>query len=175
MRIGAYQLIFHRNGALLRNARSRPPKTLKHGVDVGFKVADVMALSFADQRFDIASVAFGIRNVSDPVKGVRELARVVDPGGAVLVLVFGLSPLLGFREFYNFYSQKILPTICGWVTGKKEAYSYLRNSSANFPCGDDRFQITIPFILKLSVLFPLELSQYQSSGRNDRKSEGRTK
>lgn len=114
-----------------------PEKARQAGVDVGFKTADVTNLPFADGQFDLSSIAFGIRNVENTRQGISELARVVKPGGTVMILEFGQPAIPGFREAYNFYSRKVLPTIGGWVTGEKEAYSYLQNSSSNFPCRGD--------------------------------------
>lgn len=103
---------------------------------VRFQVADVMNLSFADASFDITSIAFGIRNVADPVKGLQEMARVTRPGGTVLVLEFGQPSLPVWGSIYQFYSDSILPRVGGLLTGKREAYDYLRKSSAQFPCGE---------------------------------------
>ena len=66
-----------------------PAKAAREGLQVEFQVADAMALPFADASFDVASIAFGIRNVDDPVKCLKEMARVVRPGGRVVVLEFG--------------------------------------------------------------------------------------
>src|SRR5437660_3609955 len=68
--------------------RSAPDKAAKAGLEVRFAVADALSLPYADARFDIASIAFGIRNVDDPVACLREMARVVKPGGSVIVLEF---------------------------------------------------------------------------------------
>lgn len=109
-------------------------KVLNSPFDVEFSIADVMALPFKDNQFDVASISFGIRNVSNPIQGLKEMARVVRPGGHVFVLEFGQMniPILG--RIYNFYSEKVLPIIGGWVTGQKKAYEYLQKSSAKFPC-----------------------------------------
>jgi demethylmenaquinone methyltransferase/2-methoxy-6-polyprenyl-1,4-benzoquinol methylase len=114
-----------------------PAKAAKLGLDIQFSQADVTQLPFADSSFDISSISFGIRNVEDPVKGLAELARVVRPGGVVMVLEFGQPRVPGFREAYNFYSKYVLPKVGGWVTGRRKAYEYLQDSSAQFPCRED--------------------------------------
>lgn len=114
-----------------------PAKAQSRGLDVQFSQADVMNLPFADASFDIASISFGIRNVSDPVKGISELARVVKSGGYVMVLEFGQPKHELIAKAYNLYSEKVLPTIGGLLTGQKSAYEYLQNSSAQFPCRED--------------------------------------
>ena len=66
-----------------------PAKAKKLGLDITWEVEDAMSLSYADNSFDIASIAFGIRNVDDPVRALESMGRVVKPGGRVLVLEFG--------------------------------------------------------------------------------------
>ncbi len=111
-----------------------PAKAKAQNLDIHFEKADVTRLQFEDNRFDISSISFGIRNVSDPVKALQELARVVKPGGKVMVLEFGQVNIPVIGSLYNFYSEKVLPKIGGLVTGQKEAYEYLQKSSAAFPC-----------------------------------------
>lgn len=114
-----------------------PQKAQKLNLPIEFQVADVMALPFADNQFDLSSISFGIRNVSDPVQGLKEMARVVKPGGSVMVLEFGQIQIPFINSLYNFYSEKVLPKIGGWVTGQPQAYEYLQKSSASFPCRDE--------------------------------------
>jgi demethylmenaquinone methyltransferase/2-methoxy-6-polyprenyl-1,4-benzoquinol methylase len=104
---------------------------------IEFEVADVMALPYTDATFDIASIAFGIRNVEEPRRGIAELARVVKPGGRVIVLEFGTPHNRPFRGVYNWYRRAILPRLGGLVTGEREAYNYLDQSTARFPYGLD--------------------------------------
>jgi demethylmenaquinone methyltransferase/2-methoxy-6-polyprenyl-1,4-benzoquinol methylase len=104
------------------------------GSNVRFEQVDVTALPFADSSFDVATISFGIRNVSDPAKGLSELGRVVKPGGKVLVLEFGQPKNSAFNAVYGVYSTRILPKIGGWVSGQPQAYDYLQKSSAAFPC-----------------------------------------
>lgn len=115
--------------AMLEIARRKAP-------DIEFRTADAMALPFDDAAFDISSVAFGIRNVADPAKALREMARVVKPGGRVVVLEFG-QPRGAFAPLYTLYRKHILPRLGGAVTGERDAYEYLESSSARFPSGDD--------------------------------------
>jgi demethylmenaquinone methyltransferase/2-methoxy-6-polyprenyl-1,4-benzoquinol methylase len=105
--------------------------------DITFEVADVTALPFDDDSFDIASISFGIRNVGDPAKGIAEMARVVRPGGRVIVLEFGQPSSRVAGALYQTYRRHLLPRLGGAVTGERGAYEYLESSAARFPCGDD--------------------------------------
>jgi demethylmenaquinone methyltransferase / 2-methoxy-6-polyprenyl-1,4-benzoquinol methylase len=118
-----------------------PAKAAKAGLDITFAQADVTDLAYADDSFDISSISFGIRNVENPGKGLSELARVVRPGGVVMVLEFGQPNVPGFRQAYEFYSRHILPRVGGLVTGRREAYEYLQDSSAQFPCREGFVQL----------------------------------
>jgi demethylmenaquinone methyltransferase / 2-methoxy-6-polyprenyl-1,4-benzoquinol methylase len=113
-----------------------PAKARAKGLDVEFEVADAMQLPYADATFDISSIAFGIRNVDDPVVALSEMARVVVPGGKVVVLEFGQPRgIMGLT--YRFYSKHIIPVIGGILTGHREAYEYLPETAAAFPCRED--------------------------------------
>ena len=121
-------------GPMLEIART---KAEKRGLRASFLQADALRLPFRDGVFDLATIAFGIRNVEDPVAGLAEMARVVRPGGEVLVLEFGQVRIPGFRQVYSLFSRQVLPRLGGWITGKKDAYRYLQESSALFPCGGE--------------------------------------
>lgn len=113
-----------------------PAKAQAAGTDVRFETADVMHLPYADNSFDIASISFGIRNVDDPVRGLAEMARVVRPGGKVMVLEFG-QPNGIFAVPYNLYSRFIIPVLGKMLTGSRAAYEYLPRTAAKFPSGKD--------------------------------------
>lgn len=110
-----------------------PAKARDRSLDVEFEVADAMDLPYADATFDVASISFGIRNVDDPVRALSEMARVVVPGGRVVILEFGQPRgLVGLS--YTFYSKYIIPVIGGMLTGNRKAYEYLPTTAAAFPC-----------------------------------------
>lgn len=111
-----------------------PAKASKKGLVIDFEVADAMNLPYADKEFDISSISFGIRNVDDPLICLREMARVVKPGGRVVVLEFG-QPKGVMSWPYRFYSKYIIPFIGGLLTGNRGAYQYLPETSAAFPAG----------------------------------------
>lgn len=111
-----------------------PEKAKNKNLNISFEQADVTQLQYPDKQFDIVSISFGIRNVSDPVKALSEMGRVTKPGGRVMILEFGQMQTPVIKDLYNLYSEKILPKIGGLVTGQKEAYDYLQKSSAAFPC-----------------------------------------
>lgn len=111
-----------------------PAKSQTAGLNITFEQADVTALQYPDKQFDIVSISFGIRNVSDPVKALTEMARVCKSGGRVMVLEFGQMQTPVIKDLYKFYSEQVLPKIGGMVTGQQEAYDYLQKSSAAFPC-----------------------------------------
>ncbi len=105
------------------------------GGSISYEQADAQDLPFTDGTFDAATIAFGIRNVDDPVKGLSEMRRVVRAGGRVVVLEFG-QPKGPVGAGYRFYSRRIMPVIGGWLTGDREAYEYLPRTAAAFPAGD---------------------------------------
>src|SRR2546426_375321 len=88
-----------------------------------------------DQGNQVLSIAFGIRNVDDPARGVAEMARVVRPGGSVVVLEFGQPGGALFGPLYRFYSANVIPWIGGLLTGERHAYEYFHRTSSDFPCG----------------------------------------
>ncbi len=99
-------------------------------------VADATRLPFRDDIFDLVTVAFGIRNVVDPINGLRELARVCKPGGQVVVLEFSRTRNPVIDGGFRFYFSQILPRIGQAVTGTR-AYSYLSKSVERFPEGTE--------------------------------------
>lgn len=101
-------------------------------VNVTFRQGDALALPFADATFDAITIAFGLRNLSDRAQGLREMRRVLRPGGRLLVLEFS-QPQAWFRPLYFFYLKKILPVIADVVTGDKAAYNYLNDTITLFP------------------------------------------
>jgi len=114
---------------------SAPDKASSQNLSVDFEVADAMDLPYETSSFDVASIAFGIRNVDDPVQALKEMGRVVKPGGRVVVLEFGQPK--GLLQYpYNWYSQHVMPMLGGWISGNREAYAYLPRTSAEFPAGD---------------------------------------
>lgn len=110
-----------------------PGKAQRKGLDVEFEVADAMHLPYADATFDAASISFGIRNVDVPRVALADMARVVKPGGKVVVLEFG-QPRGIMGMLYGAYSRYVIPFIGGLVTGNRQAYEYLPTTAAAFPC-----------------------------------------
>jgi demethylmenaquinone methyltransferase/2-methoxy-6-polyprenyl-1,4-benzoquinol methylase len=89
-------------------------------------------LPFAAREFDLVTIAFGIRNVIDRKKALREFFRVLRPGGRVAILEFSKPVQPWFRALYDFYFSRILPLV-GGLFARRDAYRYLPESVANFP------------------------------------------
>jgi demethylmenaquinone methyltransferase / 2-methoxy-6-polyprenyl-1,4-benzoquinol methylase len=99
-------------------------------------MGDATVLPFADNSFDVACIAFGIRNIPDRTEALREMARVVTPGGQVMVLEMTVPRLRIFRQVHIFYLEKILPRLARAFTDNPGAYMYLADSIKNFPTPD---------------------------------------
>jgi demethylmenaquinone methyltransferase/2-methoxy-6-polyprenyl-1,4-benzoquinol methylase len=115
----------------------RKAKALPRGTDARFQQMDAIALSFEDASFDVVTVAFGVRNMVDPIGALRELRRVLRPGGRLLVLEFSLPHSPFIRAPFLLYFRHVLPRVGGWISGKADAYRYLNRSVEGFPYGED--------------------------------------
>lgn len=94
-------------------------------------------LRFADNCFDRATIAFGIRNFEHREQALYEILRVLRPGGRLVILELSLQTNPMIRWCYSFYFTRVLPFIGGWVSGNKAAYQYLPASVASFPKRDE--------------------------------------
>jgi demethylmenaquinone methyltransferase/2-methoxy-6-polyprenyl-1,4-benzoquinol methylase len=95
--------------------------------------ADALALPFADEAFDAATVSFGLRNFADTAAALAELRRVVRPGGRLVVCEFSTPTLGAFRLVYFCYLMRALPAIAAAVSSDAEAYRYLAESIRDWP------------------------------------------
>ncbi len=113
-------------------------KKRKLGINgqVEFIEADAQDLPFEQDKFQLVTVAFGLRNVADTDQGIREMTRVCQPGGKVAVLEFSKPEIQPFKALYGFYFRNILPLI-GRMLAKNDsdAYNYLPESVGSFPSG----------------------------------------
>lgn len=99
---------------------------------VSFRQGDILALPVADETFDVITISFGLRNLADRDRGLREMRRALRPGGRLFILEFS-QPQRWFRPLYYFYLSKILPRLAGLVTGDRAAYDYLNATIRAFP------------------------------------------
>ena len=89
---------------------------------------DDLKLPFPAQSFDSVTIAFGLRNLADPSEGMREMARVLRPGGRAVVLEFVRPPRGPVGAGYRFYLRHLLPALGGWLSGAPDAYRYLSDT-----------------------------------------------
>ncbi len=101
--------------------------------NVEYVQANAEALPFADNTFDIITISFGLRNVTDKDAALRSMYRVLKPGGRLLILEFSKSEQEWLSKGYDFYSFKILPEMGQLVAGDKESYLYLSESIRMHP------------------------------------------
>jgi demethylmenaquinone methyltransferase/2-methoxy-6-polyprenyl-1,4-benzoquinol methylase len=96
---------------------------------------DALGLKFDDESFDAVTIAFGIRNVMNTEAALKEMWRVLKPGGSVLVLEFSLPRSRLLRATYLFFFRHILPRLGGLISGDAGAYRYLNETVETYPCG----------------------------------------
>lgn len=102
------------------------------GSDFNAVCGDALRMPFRDGSFDGVMVAFGLRNLSDMWRGLREAYRVLSPGGRIVVLEFGRPEGL-FGAFYRLYLKKVVPWLGGLLTGDRPLYEYFYKSILMFP------------------------------------------
>ena len=106
------------------------------GLPIRFEIANALALPFADHEFDAATVGFGARNFSDLAQGLREMVRVVRPGGRVVVLEITTPRRAPLSTFFGLWFDHAVPAL-GRAAGNAQAYSYLPSSVKRFPSADE--------------------------------------
>jgi demethylmenaquinone methyltransferase/2-methoxy-6-polyprenyl-1,4-benzoquinol methylase len=146
-----------------KSTSARAAGLVPGGVELRFEPANALALPYATDEFDAATVGFGARNFSDLERGLAEMVRVVRPGGRVVVLEITTPTGPPLSTFLDLWFDRIIPVI-GRLAGDADAYSYLPNSVRRFPppealaavmwqCGlrDVRYLITAGGIIALHV------------------------
>ena len=99
---------------------------------LSFRHGDGLALPLAEASFDAVTISFGLRNMADRALSLREIYRILRPGGRLFVLEFS-QPQAWLRPLYYFYLRRLLPAIAGAVTGDRAAYVYLNETIEQFP------------------------------------------
>jgi len=108
-------------------------RTKTAGRKIRIVEADALQLPFSSGSFDALTVAFGLRNLEDPVRGLEEMHRVLRAGGAVVILEFSKPIVPMLRIVFAFYFQHILPKLGAIISGDRKAYQYLPDSVIKFP------------------------------------------
>ncbi|MGQ9820299.1 MAG: bifunctional demethylmenaquinone methyltransferase/2-methoxy-6-polyprenyl-1,4-benzoquinol methylase UbiE [Thermogutta sp.] len=131
-------------------------KAGKRGAAIQFIEADALKLPFPDNAFGLVSVAFGLRNVADTDRGLREMARVCRPGGRVLVLEFTLPRVPVIGGLYRWYFHRVLPRIGqALARNRYSAYNYLPASVEEFPQGSALLRRMTTAGLRDAKAFPM--------------------
>ena len=116
---------------MLEEARQKKSRRERYA-DIEFQFDDCMQLSLPDASVDAVTIAFGVRNFEDRERGLKEILRVLRPGGRLFILEFS-QPSRWFRPIYYIYLKYILPLVAGIATGNKNAYDYLAGTIESFP------------------------------------------
>ena len=98
-----------------------------------FEPADAQSLPFADESFDVVTVAFGVRNLPDRAANFREVVRVLRPGGRYVICEFSRPTFAPWRLLYHVYLRLVIPTVGGLLTRDRASFVYLNDSIRRFP------------------------------------------
>ncbi|CAB9539066.1 2-methoxy-6-polyprenyl-1,4-benzoquinol methylase (EC [Bathymodiolus brooksi thiotrophic gill symbiont] len=119
------------NAAMLNEGRKN---LINKGViGVEFVQLSGEQIPFADNSFDCVSIAFGLRNVTDKDQCIREMYRVLKPGGCMLILEFSKTDIVPLEKFYDFYSFNVMPKLGKFIANDEESYQYLAESIRKHP------------------------------------------
>ncbi len=103
---------------------------------ISMRQGDAEAIPYEDDHFDAITVAFGVRNFENLEKGLKEMRRVLKPGGLVVILETAVPTKFPFKQFYKLYSSNLLPLIGRLFSKDRAAYQYLSESASVFPYGE---------------------------------------
>ncbi len=120
-----------------------------------FREGEAENIPFEDNHFDVVMVAFGVRNFENLELGILEMKRVLKPGGVMLILEFSHPERFPMKTLYGFYSKVIIPLFGKLISRHSEAYSYLPDTVAAFPSGEDFISILRSKKLKEPCQIPL--------------------
>jgi demethylmenaquinone methyltransferase/2-methoxy-6-polyprenyl-1,4-benzoquinol methylase len=129
----------HSSGRVIGTDFSHPmlllarQKVARHTRSILLLESDCLALPLGDNTVDLITIAFGLRNLADQPRGLREMHRVLKPGGMVAILEFSQVRVPVLRGLFRFYFRHILPRLGNWISGVPGAYTYLYDSVARFP------------------------------------------
>jgi len=123
------------NDSMLKVGRSKL-RDLGIAGNVSYVQANAEELPFPDNHFDLITIAFGLRNVTDKDKALASMYRVLKPGGRLLVLEFSKPLYKPLSKFYDFYSFNVLPKLGKLIANDSESYQYLAESIRMHPCQD---------------------------------------
>ena len=132
---GANATVLDLTEPMLAEGRKRA-ETVGISGQLEWVVGDAMALPFEDDSFDVYTISFGIRNVTDPQKALSEAYRVLKPGGRIMVLEFSHIPNDFLQWFYDKYSFNVIPRLGQIIASDRSSYQYLVESIRKFPKQD---------------------------------------
>ena len=122
---------------------------------IEMQLGDSEKLLFEDNKFDAVIVAFGVRNFENLEKGLSDMYRVLKPGGSLVIIEFSQPQKFPFKQIYNLYFQKLLPTVGKIISKDSSAYTYLPESVEHFPFGDKFLNVLKKIGYKSTVCKPL--------------------
>jgi demethylmenaquinone methyltransferase/2-methoxy-6-polyprenyl-1,4-benzoquinol methylase len=115
---------------------AREKAQVRGQAEVRFEWADALELPYDEGRFDAVTVGFGVRNLADLDRGLREMARVLAPGGRLVILEITQPRRPPLSTFYSLWFDRIVPLL-GTAAGDRDAYSYLPESVRSFPAPEE--------------------------------------
>ena len=116
---------------MLKEARAKRAAKACYS-DIAFEFGDCMELALDDNSVDAVTISFGVRNFENRLRGLKEILRILRPGGSLFILEFS-QPDKWFSPIYYFYLKFILPSVAAIATGDKSAYDYLAGTIEDFP------------------------------------------
>jgi len=128
-RRGAQVVAADFSAGMIEEGRRRHPAT----AGLSFVTADATALPFDEESFDVVTISFGLRNVSDPHRALREMRRVTRPGGLLMVCEFSHPPNAALARLYRVYNAAVMPAMARAVSSDPGAYRYLNETIRQWP------------------------------------------